>query len=348
MALLQVLKGLNPGQQFPLEGERTVLGRHPDCDVVLDVGAVSRQHAQIVRDGDDYYAEDLKSRNGTFVNGELISGRRRLADNDRVKICDLLFTFHRQPPTGSTVTLDTPALMIDDDDEVTTSSTIMSKLDISADESGLRVAVKPEAKLRAMMEISQSLSQTLALDDVLPKILDGLFKIFPQADRGFVVLRDAAKGALVPKAVRHRRAGDEETARISRTIVETAMESKLAILSADAASDSRFEMSQSISDFQIRSMMCVPLLASGGEAQGVIQIDTTNQRSRFSQDDLDVLASVAGQAAVAIENAQLHERALVQQAIEHDLELATSRAAGVPLPDTSANTTASRFSGSSM
>ena len=89
---------------------------------------------------------------------------------------------------------------------------------------------------------------------------------------------------------------------------------KEAILSADAATDSRFEMGESIVDFQIRSMMCAPLIGSDGNVLGVIQIDTLDPRRRFSRDDLDVLASVACQAAFAVENAQLHEIALHEEA----------------------------------
>lgn len=327
MAVLQVLKGLNPGQLFPIEGEQLILGRHPECDVVLDMGAVSRQHAQILRIGEDFYIEDLHSRNGTYVNGQLIQGRHRLEENDRLKLCDLLLTFHRGQPGGPappTVRIDkasTSVKLVDDDADEGAGSHIMSQLDLSPDEAGLRLSVKPEVKLRAMIEISQSLGRALSLDEVLPKILEGLFKIFAQADRGFVVFRTPDQ-ALVPKAIKHRRDAADDTIRISRTIVRKAMESRQAILSADAATDSRFDMSQSIADFQIRSMMCAPLIASDGEPLGVIQLDTADQRARFRQDDLDVLASVAHQAALAIENADLHERTLKQQAIEHDLELA--------------------------
>ena len=57
-------------------------------------------------------------------------------------------------------------------------------------------------------------------------------------------------------------------------------------------------------------------------ALGAIQLDTLDQRSRFQQEDLDVLASVAGQAAFVLENAQLHEQSLKQQSVQRDLELA--------------------------
>ena len=100
----------------------------------------------------------------------------------------------------------------------------------------------------------------------MPKLLDSLFKIFPQADRGFVVMRPKADGPPVVVVDKSRRPGDEEKMRISRTIVEEAMKSKKAILSADAASDERFGMAQSIADFSIRSMICAPMIGLDGEA----------------------------------------------------------------------------------
>src|SRR5689334_5615268 len=100
MAVLQALNGLNAGQLFPIAGKRAVLGRHPDCDIVLDIGAVSRQHAQILLVENDFYVEDLESRNGTFVNGEPIKGRQRLVENDQVRVCDLLFSFHFDSPSS--------------------------------------------------------------------------------------------------------------------------------------------------------------------------------------------------------------------------------------------------------
>src|SRR6185369_18075413 len=122
------------------------------------------------------------------------------------------------------------------------------------------LSARPEVKLAALIEISNGLAQAISVQDILPKILDSLFKIFTQADRGFVVMRPRPDGPLVPVAVKTRRAGDEERMRISRTIVEEAMKNKKAMLSADAASDERFGMAQSIADFSIRSMICAPMI----------------------------------------------------------------------------------------
>jgi phosphoserine phosphatase RsbU/P len=322
VALLEILNGERTGQQLPINGQRAVLGRHPECDIVLDQGAISRQHAQIsVKDG-AYFIEDLKSRNGTLVNGQLIKGAQQLYDGDELKICDMALAFRSEGANGQGARKagDTDPFMVEDAG-LTTSSTIMWKLDVSSSQEGLRIAANPETKLRAMIEITQNLSQATELDQILPKVLDSLFRIFLQADRAFVVLC-TPEGRLIPKAYKQRRAGEDEGARISRTIINEVVKLKQAVLSADAASDARFELSQSIADFRIRSMMCAPLVTSDGTVLGVIQIDTLDQRARFNNDDLEVLAGVASQSAFAIDNAQLHERQLKQQAVQADLDAA--------------------------
>ncbi len=330
MAILEVFAGTNIGEQLKLAESRSIMGRHPECDIVLDAGAVSRQHAQITWIDGDFFVEDLYSRNGTFVNGAQIQGPTRLSDGDRLKICDLAFTFYRDQPsqratigaTGLETVLGGAMIVDDEADNTVGRSTIMSKIDITSDAGGVRLGVNPEMKLRAWLEITQNLRKSLNVDEVLPKLLDSLFKIFLQADRGFVVLRSPVEGQLVLKAVKERRPDGDESIRISRTIINDVLTNKQAILSADAATDSRFQMSQSIADFRIRSMMCAPLVNSDGAALGAIQLDTLDQRSRFQQDDLDMLAGVAGQAAFVLENAQLHEQSLKQREVQRDLEFA--------------------------
>jgi serine phosphatase RsbU (regulator of sigma subunit) len=320
------LRGMNPGQLFPLINDSTILGRHPDCDIVLEVGAVSRQHARIVRVGVAFFVEDLHSRNGTFVNDDRVEGRRRLVENDQIKICDLVFVFHLGSPEQVAASQEPPhprdAIIIVDDEKQASGSTIMSKFDVGSATIGSRLAANPEAKLKALLDIGRNLGGTVRLGDVLPRLLDNLFAIFLQADRGFIVLKDPATGKLIPKAVKHRREGPDEQIRISRTIVSGVMNAREAVLSADAATDARFDMSESVVDFHIHSMMCVPLVGSTGDVLGVIQIDTADQRRRFGRDDLEVLASVACQAAVAVENAQLHEVAVQEELFQRELGLA--------------------------
>ncbi len=334
MFYLQAINGLQAGKRYELKGEKYILGRHPDCQIFIEVGAVSRNHCQVVRDGIGYALEDLGSRNGTFLNdeGTKIEGRRPLAVGDEIRVCEVSFRFGGEALVGdSPASTDSIPKIVDgaglgafltDDEGQPSSSTIMSKLDVSSSSrGGVHIAASAEVKLAALVEITQSLARVLALDEVLPQVLKSLFKIFVQADRGFIVMETPDK-KLVPRWVRVRREDVNDTLRISRTIIRTVMESKQAILSADAASDERFEMSQSIADFRIRSMMCAPLQDNEGNAFGALQIDTLDQRHRFTKEDLELLVSTASQAAIAIQSAQMHEAALRQRELSRDMQLA--------------------------
>ena len=105
MAFLKVIRGAIPGQILELYGERMVMGRHPNCQIVLDNAAVSRHHAQVVFEGGRYFIEDLNSRNGTFLNEQPITGKVALNHGDRLRICDTTLTFHQRAevPAGSSV-----------------------------------------------------------------------------------------------------------------------------------------------------------------------------------------------------------------------------------------------------
>ncbi|MGL4514539.1 MAG: SpoIIE family protein phosphatase [Lacipirellulaceae bacterium] len=336
MAFLRIVSGVEPGKRFPLTAPQSVIGRSSDCEVALDVAAVSRRHAVVHRDGDAFSVEDLGSRNGTFVNGERITGKARLAPGDRIVVCDQEFSFDAPAPSpsllgGARAAGDGQSSLVElvnDDDSASGSGRHhMATIEL-AGSGGWSMSARPEVKLAALVEISKGLGRAISIDQVLPKLLDSLFKIFTQADRAFVVMRPDPTGPLVPVAAKNRR-GEDDQMRISRTIVEEAMTGKRAILSADAASDERFEMAQSIAEFQIRSMMCVPMLNAEDEAIGVIQVDTLNQRSRFTDDDLEVLAAVASQAAFAVDNARMHDQMIAQRALERDLELAARMQRGL-------------------
>eukprot|EP00913_Durusdinium_trenchii_P010863 g10192.t1 len=347
VAFLKVIKGGCPGQILELSGDRIVIGRHPNCDVVLDSASVSRHHAQILQSHGHYYLEDLRSRNKTTLNDKDIQKRTEIHENDRLMICDVEFAFYLQRPsegTDSSVSSGTdvkagsrlsgqiaaetapeiavPQLEIeaeDADDGSSGASSIISTLNAKS-ASSLRLGVKPETKLRAVLGISNVLAQTLNTDEVLQKTLDGLFKIFPQADEGFVLLKDIEKNKLVVSATKSRLNKGEDSVRVSMTVVKQAMADGQAILSHNAVVDDRFVSSESMSKLQIRSMMCVPLVKIQGESLGVIQIDTKDLKQQFSQDDLDVLVSVASQVTLAVENAHLHQSLLKQRDLERDLE----------------------------
>ena len=93
------------------------------------------------------------------------------------------------------------------------------------------------------------------------------------------------------------------------------------MLSQDAGVDTSLPNSASIADLRIRSVMCVPLLTPDNKALGIIQLDTSDRR-QFNEDDLDVLAAVASQAAISIQNASALELLLARERLDRDLKLA--------------------------
>ena len=321
MAYLKVIGGPETGQARELTQPKSVLGRHPDCDIAVDHLDASRHHAQIVFVNNEPFVEDLHSRNGTFLNDERVRGRQRLYDNDRVRISESIFEFHQGESADSRGAA-TPVLVNDDEQEsklVVVAERDVSSSSISSGTSRSSAGVK--AELRALLEITQKLRKTLSLDEVLPQILDSLFSIFPAAERGFILMQNE-DGTMTPRwsKLRHGDPGGELY--ISRTIVDRVMQGQQAVLSADAMYDARFKNSDSLCASPIRSMMCAPLIDADGASFGVLQIDAANYRDRFREDDLGVLLGVATQASIAIENARLHEEALYQRSFERDLELA--------------------------
>src|SRR5260370_22357311 len=321
MASLTFVKGVNQGTTLPLEGDKFILGRNADCQVVLNVPAVSREHAVIRKVQGKYYIEDMKSRNGTFVNNQEVTARTVLKDKDRIKICDNLLDFlegapQKELPDFMARTLAQAPAALEDEEE--SSSTVEATLSGSSKQI---LETQPAEKLAFLLNMTAELTQTFNIEEMLPKIVDSLFQVFRQADRGFVILADEDK--LIPKVIKTRRGVDDANARFSRRIVNRCLETGEALLSEDASADKRFDLSESIADCRIRSVMCAPLPGrSSGKALGVIQLDTQDKFKKFKQEDLKLLMAVAGQAAVDLENAKMHESLLARANRDQDLKTA--------------------------
>lgn len=92
--ILLVTEGRQPGQRVFVDQPEIIIGRDAQCDLVIDDRQVSRHHARIRRDDEQYVLEDLDSKNGTFVNGQDLDGPHHLQDGDEIQIalcCKLTF-----------------------------------------------------------------------------------------------------------------------------------------------------------------------------------------------------------------------------------------------------------------
>ncbi len=76
------------GASERISKDRFIVGRHKQCDLVIDSGKISRQHAVILREGDEYFIEDQKSANGTWFAGRRLNTRRKIESGDEYFICN--------------------------------------------------------------------------------------------------------------------------------------------------------------------------------------------------------------------------------------------------------------------
>src|SRR5262249_26302143 len=150
---------------------------------------------------------------------------------------------------------------------------VLSALDTSSQTDRQLAAVRPEEKLRAVLEIARALGGTIDLDDVLRHVLESLFGIFPRAERGLILLRDGGREALVLRAAGDRRSPPPPPL-VSRTIFRHVVVEGQAVLCEDVAAEPRFAQAPSVQEAGICTMLCVPLRESAGKPFGVLQIDT--------------------------------------------------------------------------
>ena len=95
---------LQEGEAIPygLDGEITVLGRAPECQIQLDSNMVSRRHAQVIREGNAFLCRGPRQRQWDVLNGKRIAGRTPLRSDDRLKLGPILLRFETGGPVTQT------------------------------------------------------------------------------------------------------------------------------------------------------------------------------------------------------------------------------------------------------
>lgn len=303
----------SPGQmRFPLDREETLIGRDGGCDIVIPVHTVSRRHARILHTDNGWLLEDLHSRNGTFVNGERVGEPRVLHEGDLVEfdVIRLVFRVDQETGEAALVTPETAARPPEEAPPPARAGAGNAEIHLPA---GVmhRVSEYSAAKLSALFTLLQSVGPTLDLDEVLSRLLDGLFKIFPQAERGYILLADGPSGLWGPQAVKsigdpEGRVASPTIAPISRSLATRAMSEATAILQTSGSDDA----AEAVFDGAFRSLMCAPLEGSDGLPIGVISLETEEPRQPFTEVDLDLLANAAILAGFIVAQARRHQAEL--------------------------------------
>jgi sigma-B regulation protein RsbU (phosphoserine phosphatase) len=294
------------------------VGRKVDKDLVIADPRVSRDHAQITQEGQDFFLVDLGSKHGTFVNGERIQ-RQKLDRGDRLEF----------GARDSAYILFNPAHATSN-----TAREFLSQI------SGIQI--KQEAtdleKLTLFLEAARKLNTAGVLDEILMTMLDVTLQL-TRAERGYVFLKDE-EGKLRLAAGRNSKKEpllDDKT--ISHSILEESMRSNSEFLLTDTSQSLDLAGRQSIVAYDLRTVVCIPLRklvvqatrdaqtpvpSAAAEAMGVLYVD-----SRFASRDIsgvgqDILHVIATEAASLIENARLVQAEEEARRYQQELGIAAS------------------------
>lgn len=249
---------------------------------------VSRSHARVFRTGNTWHLEDTDSKKGTWLNRRKIESKQPFA----LKHGDVI----RIDPY--TLKFESDEILYDDDSR--------SSIEGSLSGSGFgSVSIRPEDKLDGILKINAALAGNVDFRAICPRVLKTLFEIFPQTDRGAILLFQGDSKQPTQVAKQHRNSDSCDSILISHAILNHVLATNLAVISANTLDDPRMKNSDSVLAQNIHSTMCAPMHGLDGQPFGVIYLDSLNPRHRFSQEDLQLLVAVASQASHAFENARL-------------------------------------------
>ena len=315
MARLVFISGPNEGRVFEL-GERSILGRSADCQIFINDLSVSREHACVVRTEDGFVVEDMGSGNGTYVNDTRVI-HHQLRGGDILKIGDIQLRYlakDQEPQRWVSMA----TVVAEQEEELIHggAATPLGPFELPKDlslDSMRDHLLRSNRMLEALLAVANAMGSVLDPSRLFTKILDYLFELFPDADRGFMLLLDE-QSQVVPAAIR-RREGDgfSGSLTVDQAVVGRVLEEgqgRLSLVGSDPAVGRKGQ-----------SAMSAPLVVQGNTI-GVLHIEGREQGSPFSSEDLAVLSGVALQAGVAYHNAFMHQRLLRQQRLEQDLRFA--------------------------
>ncbi|MFB0519834.1 MAG: FHA domain-containing protein [Desulfatiglandales bacterium] len=287
MPKLCLIEGPMKGQTFDLTGNAFFIGRSSTNDIQIKDSTISRKHVKIFRIGKKFFVEDLKSTNGTLMNGEMIAPGEdfEVSDGDIISIGDTMIRL-------SEVSAGKP---LDIKDFVDSNEKEPSRKD--------RRSRSPK-NLELIYKVSELLRQSLNIREILEKVLEYLLDALPRIDRAAILLFDNQEGQVKQEIVRSRQNQVTGTIHYSRTVVDQVVRGGKAVRMSDTAYESPADFSEDTDTLKIGSVLCVPLI-SKSEIRGAIYVDSLRRPYGFRKEDLFLLTSLSGSVAVAIENSQL-------------------------------------------
>jgi serine phosphatase RsbU (regulator of sigma subunit) len=321
------LRVVSPPPAAPFEreisGEEALVGRSEECHVVVPDRAVSRRHARVFRREGVWFVEDLGSRGGTRLNNQPLDAPAKVSPGDEIGVGQSSLVLDGGPrpssvkrkTSGSLSSMAPGQSVYKSADELLRDS--LSGPQPTEDFEMLR---RRAERLEVLNSVHHALARSLALDELLDMILAKAFEAL-DPEEGMIVLRDGP--GEYHQAVSRRPPGSMGESLVSRTLLDEVVEKKQAALVCDVAADTKFGTAASIRMSGVRSLIAAPLFDEVGPL-GMIALDSRAFVRPFSEDDLELLTSLAAVAALRIRNVALTQEAIERRRLEEELQLARS------------------------
>jgi sigma-B regulation protein RsbU (phosphoserine phosphatase) len=302
-----LVDGLRESQR-DIDHSPYTVGRMPGSDLLLEDAYVSRKHAEILFEDGTFYIVDQGSKHGTFVNGVKVP-RHKLGINDAIHFG----------------TLDGPLLRFGVR-MAQSSSTMRELLGPLKTDASPNTAIE---KLNWLLEANSKLNKLGAVDQILTALVETTLAL-TKVERGYVMLRDPASGALkltVGLDSKGRLLNDDST--ISHSAIKQAIQGTGEFIVTDTLSAEHGVRSESVIAQNIRTVICIPLrsrrVVAGfgrGDVLGVLYLDSRLTPGNLTKVDNDLLKTIATEAAALVENARLAVAAEEARRNQEELEMA--------------------------
>lgn len=284
MAKIQVLEGPMSGAQFDIEKEVVFVGRSPGNDVRIRDEAVSRRHLKIFSVESCYFVEDLKTRNGTMINGEALDAgfARFITENDRIRLGSTVIRLDGIGVTKPPITVEEIKPQAAEEME--------EPGDLKAYQ-GKERRSRMVKEMNFLYDLSQSMGEQSSMHQLLEKVTEFLFESYPRVDSVNAFLLDDEKNTMEEVVSRSRKEKDRKRAPYSKAILDQVVQDGKIVtvyLKADAA---REGFTNDLDTLAVMAVVCLPLMA-GDKARGAINIEGFGEGSPIRKEDFLLLKTV--------------------------------------------------------
>lgn len=317
MIKVYVAKGPEAGRFFALRDKVALIGRGSDNSIRINEKSVSRSHVKVLRENDKYYIEDLKSRNGTWVNGNVIGAGNMVEVQQGVPVAlgNVLISLGKkcsldQLPNEYSINIVPP------------------KNQIRELPPFVEHRQRQRGDLELIYNVCLALVKTLDVKELCQTVLECVFSCLKRIDSGHILLAEPGSGELNEFAVRTRKTTGNGPLRYSRTLAKRVFLKGNAVMMPDTGLEDKASLSDSMEHIGIKSVICVPLMSKLG-TRGVLYLQSVSVTHGFRKGDLLLLSGISTPVALAIENAELYSQSKqAQESLKRardDLEVEVKR-----------------------